>query len=514
MKHTIRTHGGKVLAFLFLCVALLSVLCVTALAAPQVNSECPGYDSHEFSSMPTANGRQHYYVCRHCRLRVEEPHTYTDWTSNGDGLHIGTCACGLRAALPCSGGAPTCTSPAICTTCHAPYGESLSTNHEYGPVWISGKTTHYYACLHCGERRDEQPHEYSEPVSAGNGTHVRTCACGKIVLERCSGGEATCVSPAVCTACQAPYGEIDRDNHAYSTDWVQDETTHYYNCGRCGNKASEAEHVYADWTSTGDGIHTGTCLCGKTHTEDCTGGKATCKHPATCTVCEKPYGAMDPTVHVYPDGVWERDPTGHWAICLDCGESTGRIKHEWGPDRYCTVCGMVETNFVSITVEGGRLAGTGLTSAVVELFSSVTIVADKAPVGQIFVGWEANGKPIDKTERVTFYATMDTAIRALYEADPNYVPPETTPETTPGVTPETTPNPPADTTPSETTPPETSAPAAPVTPSESENPFLWETEPERDNKSDGAAAIILGGISLVCIIAMVLVILYRERKID
>ena len=238
MKRTIRTHGGRIAVFLCLCAALMLALCVTAAAAS--DTECPGYGDHQLTSTPIPDGKEHYYICVHCRERVTELHNYTNWESNGKGVHIGTCACGATTALPCSGGEANCTSPAICAICYAPYGEIASDHHEYGEVWISGKTTHYYACLHCGVRKDENPHTYSKPVSNEDGTHTRICDCGKILTERCTGGTATCTEPAVCDACETGYGELNGQNHSYSTEWKQDKLTHYHIQSRYVCSASSA----------------------------------------------------------------------------------------------------------------------------------------------------------------------------------------------------------------------------------------------------------------------------------
>ncbi len=59
-------------------------------------------------------------------------------------------------------------------------------------------------------------------------------------------------------------------------------------------------HTYGNWTSNSNGTHSRKCTvegCTETQTENCSGGKATCKDKAVCTVCKQPYGTVDTTNH-------------------------------------------------------------------------------------------------------------------------------------------------------------------------------------------------------------------------
>ena len=51
------------------------------------------------------------------------------WTSNGDGTHSRTCACGVTETVNCSGGTATCTKQAVCNLCGVAYGAVNSDNH-------------------------------------------------------------------------------------------------------------------------------------------------------------------------------------------------------------------------------------------------------------------------------------------------------------------------------------------------------------------------------------------------
>ena len=59
-------------------------------------------------------------------------------------------------------------------------------------------------------------------------------------------------------------------------------------------------HVWTNWVSNSDGTHTRTCLDHPEHTqtEKCSGGTATCKDKAVCTICNTAYGELNPANHV------------------------------------------------------------------------------------------------------------------------------------------------------------------------------------------------------------------------
>ncbi len=77
-----------------------------------------------------------------------------------------------------------------------------------------------------------------------------------------STAQATCTTPAICTA--------------------------------CGGTLAALGHEWGPWTSGSDNTHTRACKRDGTHTEtkDCSGGTATCTAKAVCTVCGGEYGEM------------------------------------------------------------------------------------------------------------------------------------------------------------------------------------------------------------------------------
>ncbi len=108
-------------------------------------------------------------------------------------------------------------------------------------------------------------HEWSAWTSNGDGTHSRTCASNAEHKEtvNCSGGEATCQAKAVCTSCNAAYGELG--SHNVDTDNVKytDGSGHYYACKveGCDHKTNVTAHTLE--TKTTDSVHYEECkLCG------------------------------------------------------------------------------------------------------------------------------------------------------------------------------------------------------------------------------------------------------------
>ncbi len=105
----------------------------------------------------------------------------------------GVCICGLECSHV--GGTPTCTAPAVCTTCGTAYGEVDPTNHN----WENGVCTYGCNTIH-------EPHDWS-------GKDGICTVCGATCTH--TGGTATCKTQAVCEVCEVSYGELDPDNHEY-----------------------------------------------------------------------------------------------------------------------------------------------------------------------------------------------------------------------------------------------------------------------------------------------------------
>lgn len=111
-----------------------------------------------------------------------------------------------------------------------------------------------------------------------------------------------------------------------------------------------AGHAVSSWTSSNN-QHSGTCsLCGETVTENCSGGKATCVAPATCSTCKKPYGSAD-TVNGHDWSAWTTDDTTHSHECRrgGCGKTeSGNHTTVGGAAASCTTpnkCGICDVEY-------------------------------------------------------------------------------------------------------------------------------------------------------------------------
>ena len=124
--------------------------------------------------------------------------------------------------------------------------------------------------------------------------------------------------------------------HTYSTTWSTDETNHWHECSVCGDKKDLAAHVDANNDHNCD-------VCDK-KMSDHTGGTATCKDKATCTICGQKYGEL--AAHNYKTE-WSTDETNHWHECSVCGDKKDVAAHIPGAaatettPQTCTICGYV-----------------------------------------------------------------------------------------------------------------------------------------------------------------------------
>ena len=131
-----------------------------------------------------------------------------------------------------SGGEATCVNKAICEVCKIEYGDVDATNHKHTEVRGAKDAT----CCEKGYTGDTYCTDCNALISSGaeipaTGNHTdvdgkwesdgenhwHTCYFGtKFDVAAHSGGEATCVSKAVCEVCKAQYGDVDATNHKHT----------------------------------------------------------------------------------------------------------------------------------------------------------------------------------------------------------------------------------------------------------------------------------------------------------
>ena len=179
--------------------------------------------------------------CTDCNTKIESGseisstgnHTDVDgkWESDGTN-HWHTCYFGTKFDITAhNGGEATCKSPAECSECGHSYGPLDANNHK-GTTYLKnqkeatcfeeGYTGDTY-CSDCNEKiADGQSiaknaHNPASVWTTNEHDHWKECqtvGCGNVIDKAAhSGGEATCVSKAVCEVCKAQYGDVDATNH-------------------------------------------------------------------------------------------------------------------------------------------------------------------------------------------------------------------------------------------------------------------------------------------------------------
>ena len=176
-----------------------------------------------------------------------------------------------------------------------------------------------------------------------------------------------CTKESTCSVCQQTFPA--QTSHRFSAIWTKDDTSHWKVCENdgctvtttktkhsgtddgdcttpviceCGEvvTAAEAEHIYDEWKSNGNGTHTRKCItagCTKVETENCAGGEATCKKRAVCTECNAEYGTLNPANH-NGNEVWEQTAETHQKKYDCCGADITNVEAHIWKDGVCKVC--------------------------------------------------------------------------------------------------------------------------------------------------------------------------------
>ena len=138
------------------------------------------------------------------------------------------------------------------------YFQLKAHEHEAGAEWKSDGTNHWNLCV-CGE---------------------------KMNVAACSGGTATCTSPATCDICGNAYGSTDPDNHVGEIVWTPSDTGHTGTYSCCNATVPEENHAFT-WITD----------------KEATATEAGSKHEE-CTIC----GYAKASVEIPATGV-EEDPS-------------------------------------------------------------------------------------------------------------------------------------------------------------------------------------------------------------
>ncbi len=219
----------------------------------------------------------------------------------------------------------TCQAPKTCSVCETTEGEVLP------HTWVDATCQAPKTCSVCEATEGEAlGHQWGTWVSVGGNQHKRTCSRdgAHTETEACSGGEATCTTPATCEVCHTAYGTADSTKHDYKNTLTKGETTHYYECKNgCGVRKDEVAHEFKNYTSNGDNTHTGTCVCGKTETTACSGGSATCTTLATCEKCNAAHGSVNANNHKFATTLTAGENTHYYACEYGCSAKKDEVGH-------------------------------------------------------------------------------------------------------------------------------------------------------------------------------------------
>ena len=284
-----------------------------------------------------------------------------DWEVNQT-HHFHTCGCGTEFdSATHTGGTATCKEKAVCSVCGTAYGNLNSANHTGGTYLVGQKEATCYEegytgdtyCSGCdvkiatGTAIEKDSHNPASVWSTDETHHWKECtvvACGNIIdRAEHTGGEATCSAKAVCSVCGVAYGSLNANNHKNTE--IRDAATPSCNapgytgdtwCKDCETKIETGDpipatgnHIDADnkW-ETNENQHFHTCACGTEFDHaDHTGGTATCRTKATCSVCGASYGELNDNNHTGGTEVRNASTascntpgyTGD-TFCLGCGE--------------------------------------------------------------------------------------------------------------------------------------------------------------------------------------------------
>lgn len=276
--------------------------------------------------------------------------------------------------------AANCQFPAVyyksCSVCGAKdsatfnYGDVDKTNHIGGTYIVNQKEATCYEegytgdtyCKGCDTKLEtgtvigKNAHNPASVWSTDEEYHWKECqtiGCGNIIDKAAhKGGEATCVSPAVCEVCGVKYGAIDPANHVHTEIRDQKAATEDEEgytgdtwCLDCEQKIAAGEPI-----KKLDHVHNMTATAEKNST--CTEeGNIAYWH---CEKCGKYYTDPDGIHEItfeetvipmkaHSFTVLQFNETEHWFKCVTCDAVEGKEAHFGGTatckdKAVCTVC--------------------------------------------------------------------------------------------------------------------------------------------------------------------------------
>ena len=310
-------------------------------------------DTYKKSSASCTEKAVYYYCCATCdakdtttyengttlshnytRQVIEDTYKVSDADCDSKAVYNYCCAtCDAKGTttfeygsiLGHTGGSATCTDKAVCTRCGQLYGNTLEhvyTNEDAIDIYLksaatcTSKAVYYKNCATCEkagtatfEHGTVKTHSYIEKVEDVYLKAGATCTSNAVYYKSCS----------VCGVKGTETFEVgDAPSHNYQTTWSSDETSHWHECSKCGDKKNTTSHT--------------------------AGAAATESTAQTCTVCE--YVITHALGHTHNYGSeWLSNATEHWHKCGGCSSTKDNAPHDYtnACDSDCNTCGYVRT---------------------------------------------------------------------------------------------------------------------------------------------------------------------------
>ena len=267
------------------------------------DAECENSRSWEYQ--PHQYDNEHDEVCNDCGYERTGTHSFTDHYQSDEQFHWLVCdGCDkTQGRVAHSGGTATCQALAVCDDCGRAYGELGGCAWE----WMMDEEYHWEKCTVCGDETEKVKH---------------------------SGGTPTCTTQGNCGICGKAYGDLAEHQWYKEKDGVN----HWDDCSICDAVKNIQPHSGPAPTTCGEKA---TCVdCSMPFGEPAghSGGTPTCTSPAFCQYCSAPYGTVAPHQWVQQAGA-----THHWMKCKNCDATQGRVAHSGGTatckeQAKCTVC--------------------------------------------------------------------------------------------------------------------------------------------------------------------------------
>ena len=276
---------------------------------------------------------------------------------------------------------PTCTEAGVktftCSQCHNTKTEPISAlGHLWGEWEVKTPATEEMDGSETRTCKRDSNHTETQPIPKLDHTH--NMEHHPAVDADCGTGTPGNIEYWVCSGC----GKFFRDedgatditreetvippDHVLDTAWSFDESNHWHECKKCGQKPDSAAHKYDDDSDTDCNICGYTRVIIPPHTHSLTlvpAVPATCVSAGNiayyrCAECGVLFAdsagtqpvtedavKLSPLGHT-PSGDWSHDESSHWHECQNnCGEKLDLAPHVYGDDSDtdCNICGYRRT---------------------------------------------------------------------------------------------------------------------------------------------------------------------------